>query len=228
MPFLFVSNNLQTKDVSLWWWCASPLLPHWVCAPSGKSVTAACTSVRIPTSVITTLWTGLSCSEGAEFESTASATTSHWPSAVRQASATMKWKVKLVIPWTSFRRNSGNTFKLLTFICLYNDTKPLLMLLFTCVQLQKAMCVTRCVQTPVAGAQDPSSVFPVGTTVVAVHAWEAAASTLGEYLWFDILVNEVGCVLSVFWICCLQSSEGICRVWWPVCCLSCRVQDSEG
>lgn len=35
---------------------------------------------------------------------------------------------------------------------------------WSCVQLQKAMCVTRCVQTQAAGARGLTSVSPVGTT----------------------------------------------------------------
>lgn len=48
------------------------------------------------------------------------------------------------------------------------------------VQLQKVMCVTLCVQTPVAGDRDLTSVSPVGTTVVMAHVWAAVIFILGQ------------------------------------------------
>lgn len=65
------------------WWCASPLWPHWVCAPSGRSATAACTSVRTPACATTTRWTGRSCSGATESGPTASAATGPWTNVVR-------------------------------------------------------------------------------------------------------------------------------------------------
>lgn len=52
--------------------------------------------------------------------------------------------------------------------------------LLLCVQLQRAVCVTRCVQTRVAGAPGPTSVSPVGTTAETAHVWAAVTSTPGQ------------------------------------------------
>lgn len=49
-----------------------------------------------------------------------------------------------------------------------------------CVQLQKAMCVTHCVQTQAAGARGLTSVSPVGTTAEMAPVWAAVIFTLGQ------------------------------------------------
>ena len=49
-----------------------------------------------------------------------------------------------------------------------------------CAQLQRAMCVIRCVQTQAAGARGPISVSPVGTTAETARVWAAVIFTLGQ------------------------------------------------
>lgn len=96
-----------------------------------------------------------------------------------------------------------------------------------CVQLQRAMSVTHCAQTQAAGAQDLTSVCPVGTTVEKAHVWPAVIFTLGRLIhaYFIILSGALD-VFHLFVYCiyfCHQSSKGICRASWRMCCLPSRV-----
>lgn len=55
-----------------------------------------------------------------------------------------------------------------------------MLFLTLCVQLQTAMCVTRCAQTQAAGVRGLISVSPAGTTAEMVHVWAAVIFTQGE------------------------------------------------
>lgn len=49
-----------------------------------------------------------------------------------------------------------------------------------CLQLQKDECATRCALIQVAGAPDPTSVSPAGTTAVRAHVWTAVTLNRGQ------------------------------------------------
>lgn len=161
-----VSSNLSITGVFPWWWCASPRSPRLVCALSERSAMAACTSVRTPSCATTTLWTGLSCSGGVGYESTASTATGPWRNVVRSAA----W-VFFNLTWFNWEQN----------VCAF-----VLILLTELLQLLRVMCVTRCVQAPVAGARDPTSVSSAGTTAEMAHVWTAVILMLGQYTIYSI------------------------------------------
>lgn len=59
--------------------------------------------------------------------------------------------------------------------------------------------MTHCAQTQAAGAQDLTSVCPVGTTVEKAHVWPAVIFTLGRLInaHFVILTGALG-VFNLF------------------------------
>lgn len=55
-----------------------------------------------------------------------------------------------------------------------------MLLLALFVQLQTAMCVTRCVQTQAAGVRGLTNVSPAGTTAEMARVWAAVIFTQGQ------------------------------------------------